>query len=279
LFSVAGVFKKLPFPDICPRVYILISLASSPCQQVFINLEVLWFFGGNVLAKLTWYGHAAFKIEIAGKILLIDPMLNQNPNSPIKAQDIQKTDAVYVTHDHPDHLGDAFDICKRTGAVFAAVYELSLLASENDVKNTASLNVGGSVNFGDVKLTVVQAVHSASRGTPTGVVVEGEGLTVYHAGDTALFGDMRLFGERYNIDLACIPVGGNYTMDADQAIEAVLMLKPRVVFPMHFGTFPLLAKTANAFISGVRSRAPSVKVLELKPGESYTLAPRRMLTA
>jgi L-ascorbate metabolism protein UlaG (beta-lactamase superfamily) len=206
-------------------------------------------------------------------------MLNQNPNSPIKAQDIQKADAVYVTHDHPDHLGDAFDICKRTGAVFVAVYELSVLASENDVKNTASLNVGGSVNIGDVKLTVVQAVHSASRGTPTGVVVEGEGLTVYHAGDTALFGDMRLFGERYNIDLAYIPIGGNYTMDADQAVEAVLMLKPCVVFPMHFGTFPVLAKNANAFVSGVRSRAPSVKVLELKPGESYTLASRRKLMA
>jgi L-ascorbate metabolism protein UlaG (beta-lactamase superfamily) len=225
------------------------------------------------LAKITWYGHAAFKIEIASKILLVDPMLNQNPNSPIKAADITKADAVYVTHDHPDHLGDAFEICKRTGAVFAAVYELGELAAQNGVANVARLNVGGSIFLGDVKLTVVQAVHSASKGTPTGVVIEGEGLTIYHAGDTALFGDMRLFGERYSIDLACIPIGGNFTIDGQQALEAVLMLKPKAVCPMHYGTFPVLAKTTGEFASLVRSKAPTVRVLELKPGESYQLSP------
>jgi L-ascorbate metabolism protein UlaG (beta-lactamase superfamily) len=223
------------------------------------------------LAKITWYGHAAFKIELANKILLIDPMLNQNPNSPIKASEITKADAIYVTHDHPDHLGGAFDICKRTGAIFIAVYELGELAAQNGVQNIARLNVGGSVSVGEVTLNIVQSMHSASKGTPTGVIVQGEGLTIYHAGDTALFGDMRLFGEKYTIDLACIPIGGNFTMDASQAVEAVLMLRPRTVFPMHYGTFPVLAKNTNEFSSIIRSRAPNVRILELKPGESYQL--------
>ncbi len=226
------------------------------------------------MAKITWYGHAAFRIEIAGKTLLVDPMLNQNPNSPVKASDIKQADAVYVTHDHPDHLGDAFEICKRTNATFIAVYELAEQAAQNGVKDVTRLNVGGSFRVGDLNLTVVQSVHSASKGTPTGIIIEGEGLTIYHAGDTALFGDMRLFGERYNIDLACIPIGGNFTMDANQAVEAVLMLKPRMVFPMHFATFPVLAQTSKEFTSTMRSRAPSVKVLELKPGDSYEMTRR-----
>jgi len=97
------------------------------------------------LAKITWYGHAAFKMEFGDKILIIDPMLNHNPTSPVKASDIVEADAVYVTHDHPDHLGDAFEICKRTGALFAGVYELAEYAAQNGVKNIARLNVGGSI--------------------------------------------------------------------------------------------------------------------------------------
>ncbi len=223
------------------------------------------------MAKITWYGHAAFKVEIAGRTLIIDPMLDQNPTSPIKAADISCADVVYVTHDHPDHLGDAFEICKRTGALFAAVYELAEYAFQNGVRNIARLNVGGSISFDGLKLTVVQAVHSAARGVPTGVIAEGEGLTIYHAGDTAFFGDMKRFGERYRIDLACIPIGGNYTMDAEEATEAVVLLKPRAVFPMHFGTFPVLAKSSTEFAGHLKTRAPKIKVLALKPGEVFEL--------
>ena len=222
------------------------------------------------MANITWYGHAALKIELASKTLFVDPML-QNPNSPIKTGDVTKADLVYVTHDHPDHLGDAFDICKRTGAVFVAVYELAEQAAQNGVKNVARLNVGGSYSLGEVKLTIVQAVHSAKVGTPTGVIIQGEGLTIYHAGDTALFGDMKLIGERYKIDLACIPIGGNFTMDADQASVAVEWLKPKTVFPIHYGTFPVLAKDASEFKEKVSLRTLDVKLLELKPGESYSL--------
>jgi len=140
------------------------------------------------LAKITWFGHAAFKIEIANKIVLIDPWLDGNPTSPVKASEITKTDIVYVTHDHGDHLGDSCGICKRTNATFVATVELSSSAKEQGVKNVVGLNIGGSVEIKGVRLSIVQAFHTASKGAPTGVIIEGEGKTVYHAGDTGLFG-------------------------------------------------------------------------------------------
>jgi L-ascorbate metabolism protein UlaG (beta-lactamase superfamily) len=221
------------------------------------------------LIKITWFGHAAFKIEIAEKIVLVDPWLNGNPTSSVKASEITEADIVYVTHDHHDHLGDAFDICKRTGATFIAIVELAHYAEENGIKKHEGLNIGGSVETKGLKLTIVQATHTASRGAPTGVIIEGEGKIVYHAGDTGLFGDMRLLGELYKLDLAMIPIGGYYTMDAKEAAEAVRLLSPKVVIPMHYKTFPVLAKSADEFARNVREKTPKVKVVVLNPGESY----------
>ncbi len=222
-----------------------------------------------MLVKVTWFGHAAFKIEIANKIVLVDPWLDGNPTSPVKASDITKADIVYVTHDHGDHVGDAFGICKRTNATFVAAVELGDYAEKNGVKNVAGLNIGGSVEIDGVKLLVTQAFHTDSRGAPTGVIIEGEGKTVYHAGDTGLFGDMSLFGELYKLDLALIPIGGYYTMSAREATEAVKLLKPKAVIPMHYKTFPVLAQSADEFARNVREKVPKVKVVVLKPGESY----------
>jgi L-ascorbate metabolism protein UlaG (beta-lactamase superfamily) len=221
------------------------------------------------VARITWFGHAAFKIEITGRIVLIDPWLDENPTSPVKASEITKADVVYVTHDHGDHLGDAFDICKRTNATFAAAAELSRYAKENDVRNVAGFNIGGSVEIKGVNLFMTQAFHTAARGVPTGVIVEGEGKAVYHAGDTGLFGDMRFFGELHKLDLALIPMGGYYTMDAKEAAEAVKLLKPKAVIPMHYKTFPVLAQSADEFVKIVRETMPEVKVVVLNPGENY----------
>lgn len=116
------------------------------------------------MAKITWFGHAAFKIEIAGKIVLIDPWLDDNPTSPVRASEITRADMVYVTHDHSDHLGDAFDICKRTKLTFVATFELGAYAEENGVENVVGLNIGGSVEIKGVRLSIVQAFHTASRG-------------------------------------------------------------------------------------------------------------------
>ena len=221
------------------------------------------------MAKITWFGHAAFKVEIGGRIVLIDPWLDGNPASPMKASEITQADIVYVTHDHSDHLGDAFDICKRTKSTFVATFELGNYAEENGVENVVGLNVGGSVEIKGVRLSVVQAFHTASRGVPTGVIVEGEGKTVYHAGDTALFGDMRLIGELYKLDVAMVPIGGYYTMGAREAAEAVRMLKPKAVIPMHYKTFPVLAQSPDEFVMKVKEKMPGVNVVVLKPGESY----------
>jgi len=221
------------------------------------------------LTKVTWFGHAAFKIEIANRIVLVDPWLSGNPTSPVKASEITQADIVYVTHDHGDHLGDAIDICKRTGATFVANIELGDFAKENGVKNVEGLNIGGSVEVKGIRLLITQALHTDSRGAPTGVIVEGEGKRVYHAGDTGLFGDMSLIGELYKPDLALIPIGGYYTMGAKEAAEAVKMLKPKAVIPMHYKTFPVLAQSADEFVKIVKEKVPKVKVVTLKPGESY----------
>jgi L-ascorbate metabolism protein UlaG (beta-lactamase superfamily) len=206
---------------------------------------------------------------MAGNTVLVDPFLDGNPVSPVKASEIDRADVVFVTHDHGDHLGDAFSICKRTGATLMATIELTDYAEENGVKKVAGLNIGGSVEVKGVKLSVVQAFHTASRGAPTGVIIEGEGKTVYHAGDTGLFGDMHLLGEFYKLDLALIPIGGYYTMGAREASEAVKLLSPKAVIPMHYKTFPVLAQSADEFVKYVRDKALKVKVVVLKPGESY----------
>ncbi len=221
------------------------------------------------MSRITWFGHAAFKIEIADSIVLIDPWLDSNPTSPVKASEITRADIVYVTHDHRDHLGDAFNICKRTKSTFVATFELGSYAEENGVENVVGLNVGGSVKVKGVKVSVTQAFHTASKGAPTGVVIEGEGKRIYHAGDTALFGDMRLIGELHRLDVALVPIGGYYTMDANAAAAAVKMLKPKIAIPMHYKTFPVLAQSPVEFIKKVKEKAPEVKVVVLKPKESY----------
>lgn len=221
------------------------------------------------MARLTWFGHSSFKIEIADRIVLVDPWLDGNPTSPIKSSEITKADIIYVTHDHQDHLGDAFKICNRTDAVFVGTFELGLYAQENGVKNVEGFNVGGSVEIRGVKLTMVQAFHTSTRGIPTGVVVEGEAKSVYHAGDTGLFGDMRFVGELHNLDVAMVPIGGYFTMDVRQAVEAVKLLNPKAVVPMHYKTLPQLIRSPDEFVKNVRKKVPNVKVVVLKPGENY----------
>jgi L-ascorbate metabolism protein UlaG (beta-lactamase superfamily) len=221
------------------------------------------------VVKITWLGHAAFKIEIAEKIVLVDPWLDGNPMSPIKASGITRADMVYVTHDHGDHIGDAVNICKRTNAVFVGTFELGTQAENEGVKNVVGLNIGGSVEVKGVQLHVVQAFHTASKGAPTGVVIECEGKKVYHTGDTGIFGDMKIIGELYKPDVALIPIGGYYTMGALEAAEAVRLIKPKAVIPMHYKTFPILAQSADEFVRLVSEKASGVKVIVLKPGESY----------
>ena len=223
------------------------------------------------MGKIRWLGHSGFEIELANKILLIDPWLTGNPLAAVTASDIKKADVVCVTHDHGDHLGDAIEICKRTGATFVGIYELGVFAEESGVKDVVGINIGGTVDVKGTRITMVQAFHSSTRGAPTGFVMKAEGKTIYHAGDTGLFGDMKLIGEIHRPDVALIPIGDYYTMGSKEAAEAVKLIKPAVVIPMHYQTLPVLSPSAEDFIKFVKEKAPEVKVVALKPGEAYQL--------
>ena len=221
------------------------------------------------MAKIRWLGHAGFEIELDGKILLVDPWLSGNPKAACKPSEIERADMVCVTHDHEDHMGDSVEICKRTGAVFLGTYELTSQAQKNGVKEAAGFNIGGTVNIKGINVTMVQAFHTCGSGAPTGFIIRGEGKTVYHAGDTGIFGDMKLIGEIYKPDIALLPIGDYYTMGALQASEAVRLIKPKIVVPMHYMTFPVLAQSADEFLSLVKEKTPEVKVVVLNPGESF----------
>jgi len=221
------------------------------------------------MAKIRWLGHAGFEIELEGKIVLVDPWLNGNPKAACKPSEIERADIVCVTHDHGDHMGDSVEICKRTGAVFLGTYELASQAQKNGVKEAMGFNIGGTVNIRGINVTMVQAFHTCGSGAPTGFIIRGEGKTVYHAGDTGIFSDMKLIGEIYKPDVALLPIGDYYTMGALQASEAVKLIKPKIVVPMHYMTFPVLAQSAEEFVGLVKEKTPEVRVVVLNPGESF----------
>jgi L-ascorbate metabolism protein UlaG (beta-lactamase superfamily) len=221
------------------------------------------------LASIKWLGHACFQIEIANKTILIDPWLNGNPMSPIKSKDIKKADIVCVTHDHIDHLGDAFEVCKSTNATFVSNFEIGLYAEKHGLKSIIGMNIGGSISIDDLQITMVQAFHSSNRGAPCGFIIKSEGKSIYHAGDTGLFSDMKLIGKLYKPDVALIPIGGYYTMGPVEAAEAVELLNPKTVIPMHYMTFPILESSGDRLIKILKEKGIQVNVILLKPGESY----------
>ncbi len=218
--------------------------------------------------KVTFLGHASFKIEEDGKIIYVDPWLT-GPTSPITVDDVDKADIVLVTHDHGDHgYAEALGICKNTGATFVAINELAHKAGSQGVKDIHTLNIGGSVNIGGVVVTLVQAFHSCGVGAPTGFVVRFSSGTFYHAGDTGVFASMSLFADLYSpIDLVLIPIGSYFTCDVHQAALATKLLKPKNVIPMHYDTFPVIEANPEKFKHLVSEASPDTNVIILKPGE------------
>jgi len=219
------------------------------------------------LVKIRWLGHSAFEISTQKITVYIDPFLSGNPKAALKANEIKKADFILVTHDHFDHIGDSVDIAKRTGATLIAVPEVASSVGGN-IKTVAP-NIGSMVNLNGLKVAFVQAFHTSDKGAPTGIVFTVEEKTIYHAGDTGLFGDMKLIGEVYNPEVALLPIGGYYTMGPVEAAIAVSLIKPKVVIPMHYGTFPVLEQTPEKFVEEAKKRAPTVKVVVLNPGETY----------
>lgn len=222
--------------------------------------------------RLTFLGHASWLMHTAGKNVVIDPFLEGNPAATTKADDLP-CDYMLLSHAHGDHIADARSILKRTGATAIATNEIAVMLGEEGL-NTHGMHIGGKKNFdfGSVKLTVAFHGSGISGGFPCGFLVESEGKKVYYAGDTALTQDMQLLHDVWGpIDVAILPIGSNYTMDAVDAAVATTFIQPKVCLPSHYDTWPLIAADVEAFRRDVEAKSPSTKVVALKPGESYEL--------
>ena len=218
------------------------------------------------MAKITFLGHSAVRIE-GDKTVYIDPFLSDNPIAGISPDQINTADIVIVTHNHADHIGDAYEICRKTSAVLVGIHEIAVEA-ENAGIQAEGMNIGGTINIEGVNINMVNANHSSLNSHPVGVVIETKGLTIYHSGDTGLFGDMNIIGEFFDIDLAFLPIGDRYTMGVKSAAKAVKFLRPKKVIPMHYNTFPIIQADPGEFRKLVGNLA---EVLILSPGDSMDL--------
>jgi L-ascorbate metabolism protein UlaG (beta-lactamase superfamily) len=226
--------------------------------------------------QVTWLGHSGFQLDIGGYKILIDPFLTGNPLATTTPDQIE-ADYILLSHGHGDHVGDTPAIAQRTGALVVANFEVaSWVRNKHGIDNVDTLNPGGGVElpFGRVELTI--AHHSSSLpdgsygGQPNGIlIITTDGQTIYHAGDTAVFLDMQLIGER-GIDLALLPIGDYFTMGIEGSLTAIELLKPRLVIPMHYNTFDVIAQDVVGWAQRVNNETVA-KPIVLDPGGSFQL--------
>ncbi|MFQ5601932.1 MAG: metal-dependent hydrolase [bacterium] len=222
------------------------------------------------MAKLTYLSHSAFLLETNGHGILIDPFFTGNPLATVKPDEV-KCDFILLTHGHGDHVGDTVAIAKRNNATVISNYEIVTWCGEQGL-NGHPLHIGGGhdFDFGRVKLTI--AHHGSAfqtdkgfvyMGNPAGALITVEGKTVYHAGDTGLFYDMKLIGEMHAIEVALLPIGDNFTMGIDDAVKATEFLNPKQVVPMHYKTFEVIEVDPNEFASKVAAKGFTATVLDI----------------
>ncbi|WP_053955535.1 metal-dependent hydrolase [Inediibacterium massiliense] len=223
--------------------------------------------------KIQFLGHSCFYLEENNFKALIDPFMTGNENCPLSPDDFSSITHIFVTHGHGDHLGDTIEIARKTNSMVITNYEIACFLGTKDI-TTHPMHIGGrtSFDFGVVKMT--PALHGSSiettegmlyGGNPCGFVIKIGKNTIYHAGDTGLTMDMKLL-ERENIDLALLPIGGNFTMDIEDASLAVDFIKPKKVIPMHYNTFPLIKADPEKLKTQTSS-----EIIILNPGETYTI--------
>ncbi len=228
--------------------------------------------------KVTYLGHAAFKIiSPKGVVIYIDPFLSGNPKTPAELKTVEKADLVLVTHGHGDHVGDTLAIAEKTNARIVVIPELGRYLTKKGAKNVIGMNKGGTYISHGIAITMVHALHSSSvmegdqiiyTGDPAGFIIKFEnGFTLYHAGDTGVFSDMKILGEIYKPELSLLPIGSHFTMDPREATYASKLLGSKYVIPIHYGTFPALTGTPEEFVK-LMKEVPQTKVLVLRPGET-----------
>jgi L-ascorbate metabolism protein UlaG (beta-lactamase superfamily) len=228
--------------------------------------------------KLTWLGHAAFRIETpTGKVILIDPWILTNPMCPEKDKKFERVDTMLVTHGHFDHIADAVELGKKFKPQVVGIFELCAWLESKGVAGTSAMNKGGTQKVDEIEVTMVNAVHSCGIKDGDQIIYGGEacgyiirlpgGLTIYHAGDTAVFGDMKIIADLYAPDLAMLPIGDHFTMGPREAALAIRLLNVGHVIPMHFGTFPPLIGRPEQ-LRQLTQDIDGLEIHALKPGES-----------
>lgn len=229
----------------------------------------------NTSIKSKWLGHSAVVlVSPSGKIIYIDPFLKDNPSAPAGEKNPEKIDYILLTHGHEDHTGDTLELARSTGAKVLAIVELSGLLKKDGLpeKQALEMNKGGTVRLDDFRVTMVNANHSSSlggryAGDPAGLIIRFDNdITVYHCGDTNIMSDFQIYGELYKPDLCFMPIGDVYTMNPREATHTCVMLKPKMVVPVHYGTWPPLTGSPEEFRERVESDT-ATKVLIPEAGE------------
>jgi L-ascorbate metabolism protein UlaG (beta-lactamase superfamily) len=226
--------------------------------------------------RITWLGHATVLVQTAkGTNILIDPFIAQNPSYPKDFVLPEKIHYILATHGHGDHISDVAPVAARHNSTVVAIYELANYLADHGGVQTIGMSLGGTVQLGDVAATMVEAKHSSSAQDEKGVHYVGvaagfvltvaDGPVLYHAGDTAVFGDMKLIHELYRPQVVMLPIGGHFTMGPREAALAVRFLEPKIVLPLHFGTYPPLKGRPDELAALVDA---SVQVARWTPGES-----------
>jgi L-ascorbate metabolism protein UlaG (beta-lactamase superfamily) len=223
--------------------------------------------------SFTWLGHSAFAFDIDGHPALVDPFLTGNPLAAASAEEVD-AEIIFLSHAHGDHLGDTIDIARRTGALVVSNFDITTWLEKHGVQRTHGQNTGGGYDHGFVHARLTIAFHSSSfpdgsyGGAPNGFIfTTRSGVRIYYAGDTALFSDMQLIGAA-GIDIAFLPVGDNYTMGPEDSLLAIQFIRPRLVVPMHYNTFPPITIDVSGWANRVSSETDSQPIV-LDPGGSY----------